>query len=205
MAHWFKADAWERASFKRRPEGWIFRSPISWPFGLGPHRHYLVNETQKAEIVTALNHLDARGVAVMALALLTAVPMLVLGWIVPMSNDLMLNLLIGSFLAGLWLQVVLNVYHWLLLRSTLADARRTGERITFIERLKVFAAMTPTTMLIAAGLVFWWGFGISAFEVFIWEKWNTSSLVLMVLGGLSALYICAMLTVKLKAGQPAGS
>ena len=164
-----------------------------------------MNETQKAEIVTALNHLDARGVAVMALALLTAVPMLVLGWIVPMSNDLMLNLLIGSFLAGLWLQVVLNVYHWLLLRSTLADARRTGERITFIERLKVFAAMTPTTMLIAAGLVFWWGFGISAFEVFIWEKWNTSSLVLMVLGGLSALYICAMLTVKLKAGQPAGS
>src|SRR5438046_2611436 len=52
MLKWFWkwSDEFEGMFFRRSPNGWIFRSPISWTFGLGPGSHYLVSDEQRNQI-----------------------------------------------------------------------------------------------------------------------------------------------------------
>src|SRR5436190_21849464 len=52
MLKWFWkwSDEFEGMFFRRSPNGWIFRSPISWTFGFGPWSHYLVSDEQKSQI-----------------------------------------------------------------------------------------------------------------------------------------------------------
>jgi len=45
---WFPFDGMEEMSFKRVPEGWVYRAPNPWLFGRG--RYYLLNEKQKSEV-----------------------------------------------------------------------------------------------------------------------------------------------------------
>ena len=45
---WFPFDGMEEMSFKRVPEGWVYRVPNPWL--LGRSRYYLVSEKQKSEI-----------------------------------------------------------------------------------------------------------------------------------------------------------
>jgi hypothetical protein len=205
MAHWLKADGWEAAWFKRGADGWIFQSPISWTFGLGPRRHYLLTDTQKTEIVATLNRMDWRYLAgAVAVALVGLVPFFLFVWIVPvLGGDPSFNFGTGILAMFFWAQAVINVALWLLLRSILAGARPTRERITFTERLNASAAMMPTALLLLASLVLIPGFGLIAYEVFVLKK-NIGSLVVAVLAAPFVLYICAMLAVKLKAKPTAG-
>jgi hypothetical protein len=202
MALWFKADGWEGLWFKRVPEGWIFQSPTFWPFGLGPRQHYLVNESQKAEIAAAFGRMDWRILAGLGAAMLPGIILLIVFGMRPFVwNDPLLNMLLGAFLAGLWTQAVLSVFYWLALRSTLAEARPTRERITFTDRLNALAAMTPMATLILGCLLFITLCAFSAYE--LWKTWTVGSLLGMVFMGLITLYVCAMLTAKLRAKQPA--
>ena len=66
---WFPFDGMEEMSFKRVPEGWVYRVPNPWL--VGRSRYYLVSEKQKSEIAghhRRMWHFLLLGIAVIAAA-----------------------------------------------------------------------------------------------------------------------------------------
>ncbi len=196
-------NAWEGLFFKRVSEGWVFRSPICWwPFGLGPTRHYLVNEIQKAEIVRRMGRLeDWRGRAILVAApLVGLIPLFVLVWKLPaLASEL--TSLVYFLLVWLWVQVVLNVRYSRALKSTLVGASQTSERITLVEMRNVPSATAPIGISIYGGLLFTSIFGLLVYEALVLKPPTIGRLIFIILIGLSATYCYAMLWVKLKAKQ----
>src|SRR4051812_28385869 len=130
---WSVDEKWEGLHFKRGREGWIFRSPISWTFGLGPHRHYLVSEAQKDALARVLCRPNNWGgfAILMIVGLLGVAPLVVVVSWFPALVKLAITgtwhvYLMGIFMA-LWFQGIMNIYLWLKIRSTLAGATRTAE------------------------------------------------------------------------------
>jgi hypothetical protein len=156
----------EKFFFKRMAWGWVFRSPISWwPFGLGPRRYYLLNEAQKAQ--TARGVAPPRAIAG-CLAPRFCIPSVVVWkaarpWVLELS-PLALSLLFGLW-AGLWAQIVFNLFYWQALRPILADAPRTDNRISFAELARASADTQSVATWIFGGLV---AAATSGFGVYDW-------------------------------------
>jgi hypothetical protein len=200
---WFADEKHERFFFKRGPQGWIFQSPISWwPFGLGPRRHYLVSEAQKAEIARILCHQDWRVFAVtVAVAFLGVAPFPVL---LPMPwNYESLHFLVALVFCCLWVQVVFNVFYWLTLRSKLVGAPRTSDRITLVEQLHAMVAVMPVGMLILCCSMSALMLGFLTYDALTSKTSIIGSLIGVVVMGLFATYSFAILRIKLKSKPPA--
>jgi len=128
--------------FKPTEGGYVFHAPNAW--GVLPAKHYLVNETQKAQIRDLLN-LPGWLLAVIWLvpiALFIGGPFLFgflqYGFVGPENPSIwMLLAFVASVIFGLWLPLRLTRL-WQLhrLRPVLGTARLTTERISRKERLE---------------------------------------------------------------------
>ena len=138
---------WLRLHFKRVAEGWIFRSPINWAFGLRPSRRYLITEAQKAEIEEALpfaKHL--------VIVLLAGIPYLLL---LALSLTYLLLLPLGDFLLTFFVSwipaaacgvTIQDFLYWRVLRSKLVDTPRASQRITLAEQVDIIAASSRSAI-----------------------------------------------------------
>lgn len=135
------------ALFKAASNGWIFRSPNPWVFGDTPH--YVVNDTQKAqieEIVTAKRPVLAGAIFGVGIVAWTAVVATFL-WAVsghpdptPGDTILMIFLILVPVVAAL---PIYGLVQRRRLVVVLAGAKLTNERISFAElRTNARAAST---------------------------------------------------------------
>lgn len=157
MARWYEAA--NEASFKPIAEGYVFQSPNPWIFARP--RYYVVNGAQKAEIVALLGRwrllwmtfvliifvLFGSFMAFMALFPATVIwlagPAFQLG--VGTSSALLfvlLILLIAPLIA------IPQIYLHRALRTPLAHAPRTSERITMAEQLPKIAGSVSGKVLV---------------------------------------------------------
>jgi len=186
--------------------GWVFRSPICWwLLGLGPARHYLLNDVQKVEIERAMCAVWRRRRLRLAGLLLGAVPLLVPYWEslslqVDYGLPLELSMIALVLCVALWAQTVLNVLYRQALRPVLAGAVPTDARIrvAFIERRRADADTSSAATWILGALLCAVAFGVSAHD---WVEAKTPhpgsiSLVLMASG---VVFFFAMAGIKRKA------
>jgi hypothetical protein len=195
---WGKTEPWKTLHFQRRPWGWLFRSPICrGPFGLGPHTHYSLSDTQEAEVDNAFRCVNGRLVGFLLVMMLVPAPFL---WFAPaLSSDHELRLLIISAIYWLYVQLMFNVYWWLSLRHVLANAPRTSERIGFAERYSALAASMPSRSLTWAA-IFCAVLAATEMQSFIAAKGSGAiSLLGAFLVGATAIACIVMLLVKRKA------
>ena len=129
-------------AFKPVPGGYVYRAPSAWLFG--PPNHYLVNEAEKAEILSIMRGSSG---PVLWIAGLSSIASIVVGasllWTYRSSHS-------QSTLADIaaWVIMVLLIFVGLLisrrfllhrLRPILADLPLTDERITTLERRQLIA------------------------------------------------------------------
>ncbi len=192
---WWRGDGWQEICFKRVPEGWIFRAPNPWILGL--HRHYLVSENQKTEIIAFYSQVNWRFVIVMGVFAVFFTAVLVLALSLVPSQTAFLVIIVFSFLWG----YLINAYFWLALRPLLAGAPRTTERITLSELLRTRAAVLPLPQLILFTLLFAVSCAFFTYAALTSARGISSpidSLTAAALSGWLAFYFFAMLRAKRK-------
>ena len=132
---WFPFDGMEEMSFKRVPEGWVYRVPNPWL--LGRSRYYLVSEKQKSEI--AGHHRRMWLFLLLGIAVIAAVgaPLTLAGFdeqqvVLSLATAALLGLIVG-FVANAWLCRTI--------RPIIADLTPTTQRITQSEVLNTQIAV----------------------------------------------------------------
>ena len=132
---WFPFDGMEEMSFKRVPEGWVYRAPNPWL--LGRSRYYLVSEKQKSEI--AGHHRRMWLFLLLGIAVIAAVgaPLTLAGFddqqvVLSLATAALLGLIVG-FVANAWL--------WRTIRPIIADLPPTTQRIAQSEVLNTQIAV----------------------------------------------------------------
>jgi hypothetical protein len=97
-------------------------------------------------------------------------------------------------------QYVLNLIYWLVLRTSLARAQPTSERITFGEQLDAMAGAVPRGFLIVYAVFFTAFIAVSGFVVFRAKAWDIMTVTGLVFG-LGGAYFFAMLAKRRKTKQ----
>jgi hypothetical protein len=140
MTRWYEAA--NEASFKTVAEGYVFQSPHPWIFARP--RYYLVDHTQKAEILARLG----RWRLLVLISVLT-IFVLIGSFCAFLTVSPLTFVPLVSLLLGLMMCVVgPQIYLIRALRPLLADARRTKERIKVSEQLPKIAASISTKVLV---------------------------------------------------------
>jgi hypothetical protein len=188
----------EAAAFRQVENGYIYSSP----WFVGPSRHYLVNEAQKAAITERVRQLR---------------------WVMPVGA--IVGLFIGFFVVAMilsmvkpdrmtwdnrWFALMLaaaapimaTAYMYMIykLRPLVAGLPPTRERVTWSDRLKVRAARTSWSCLLGVGVPFGVLVLLSVLRFAVTGLWN--ELVLAVVY-LPFVVYCFSIVVY-KAGQPTG-
>jgi len=182
---WWRGDGWQDVCFKRVPEGWIFRAPHPWIFGR--HRHYLVNQNQKTEIIAFYSHVSWRSIIVAGLFAVVFAAVLAFALSLVPSRTTFFVMIVFSFLVG----YLINTYFWLALRPLLASAPPTTERLTTSELLRARAAMLSLPQLIFFTLLFAASCAFLAYQAFTsaWGIYPTvDSLTATAVSGWAAFY-----------------
>jgi hypothetical protein len=137
-------------AFKPVPGGYVYRAPSAWLFG--PRNHYLVNEAEKAEILSIIRGSSG---PVLWIAGLSSIASIVLGagllWTYRSSHP-------QSTLADIaaWIIMIVLIFAGLLisrgflmhrLRPILAGLPLTNERITTLEARQLVAKAGPGVIL----------------------------------------------------------
>jgi hypothetical protein len=142
---WFPFDGMEEMSFKRVPEGWVYRVPNPWL--LGRSRYYLVSEKQKSEI--AGHHRRMWLFLLLGIAVIAAVgaPLTLAGFdeqqvVLSLATAALLGLIVG-FVANAWLCRTI--------RPIIADLTPTTQRITQSEVLNTQIAVFSRGYLLFFG------------------------------------------------------
>jgi hypothetical protein len=143
---WLKPANNADAAFKRVPDGWLFRGP-DW-------RTYLVDDTQKAQIVAASGTRRMTVVILLAIALIAAPVMAVAYGSDGAAGP---TLATGAVTAALAIALI-QMQSWRLLKPILAGACLSDRRITCADQLTAQAAIWPGGALAAAAA----GFGLFA-------------------------------------------
>jgi hypothetical protein len=183
----------ECKEFKYVVEGWIFRAPVPWYFGLRPH--YLANEAQKERIASIL----AASQVVTALLLLPLVVFLalpsVLPSIVPNPNDRFPLMLTVWLLFCLLTNFLTNLYNCFALRSSLSLLPRAAEKITRADRLRRSVPYSSVMIMILMFVICLFGI-FEGIRLMLTESvyWS-ASLAAVVWAG---IYIAAVLWIRLK-------
>src|SRR5262249_13231665 len=155
------------------------------------HAHYILSDTQQAEVESVFGHVDWRVAGALLVMLVLGAPLL---WLASaLTHNLKLGLLIGVVFYSLYLQVLLNAYWWLSLRRMLVDAPPTRERIGFTERYVALANNMPWNGLIlaaifCAALTAWGAHGIITANTF-----DVLSLAVAIFSGWSTVCLLGML------------
>jgi hypothetical protein len=180
--------------FKRAHQGWIFRAPTPWI--LGPRPHYLVSEEHKAKIEKVL------GASTFMVWLLSAVLALVVLLWMPLDGTKALLI----FAVCCLILISQNLYHCFTLRMLLKDSPRTAERITFAQRLETPAAMHSVghlRFLVMLFLALFLGLSfLVAYQALVVGAWDLFLSLAAAVSAGTAIYMGALLRVKLRSPEP---
>lgn len=196
---WSPFERMEELSFKRVPEGWVFQAPN--PRLVGPRRHYLVNDAQKAELAACLRRM-------WRLLLIAIIAVVLAG--VPVSAALGLDgrpvaMLVAACFLGLAVGVLVT---WSALRPMqrlLAGLAPTDQRITQRDALATQMRLFSRGYLSFYGLLSLALFLLAVSQPHLSSTgWDLTSILGAVLFGASTLYWLAIYIAKRRGEQAAG-
>ena len=188
---WFPFDGMEELSFKRVPEGWVYRAPNPWL--LGRSRYYLVSEKQKSEI--AGHHRRMWLFLLLGIAVIAAVgaPLTLAGFdeqqvVLSLATAALLGLIVG-FVANAWLCRTI--------RPIIADLTPTTQRITQSEVLNTQIAVFSRGYLLFFGSLSLLLFALIALQPLLTSAgWDARSLCGALLFGAGTIYWFALYIAK---------
>jgi hypothetical protein len=188
---WFPFDGMEEMSFKRVPEGWVYRVPNPWL--LGRSRYYLVSEKQKSEI--AGHHRQMWLILLLGIAVITAVgaPLTLAGFdeqqvVLSLATAALLGLIVG-FAANAWLCRTI--------RPIIANLTPTTQRITQSEVLNTQIAVFSRGYLLFFGSLSLLLFALIALQPLLTSAgWDARSLIGALLFGAGTIYWFALYIAK---------
>jgi hypothetical protein len=181
----------EEMSFKRVPEGWVYRIPNPWL--LGRSRYYLVSEKQKSEI--AGHHRRMWLFLLLGIAVIAAVgaPLTLAGFdeqqvVLSLATAALLGLIVG-FAANAWLCRTI--------RPIIANLTPTTQRITQSEVLNTQIAVFSRGYLLFFGSLSLLLFALIALQPLLTSAgWDTRSLFGALLFGAGTIYWFALYIAK---------
>ena len=188
---WFPFDGMEELSFKRVPEGWVYRVPNPWL--VGRSRYYLVSEKQKSEIAghhRRMWHFLLLGIAVIAAL---GAPLTLAGFddqqvVLSLATAALLGLIVG-FVANAWL--------WRTIRPIIADLPPTTQRIAQSEVLNTQIAVFSRGYLLFFGSLSLLLFALIALQPLLTSAgWDARSLCGALLFGAGTIYWFALYIAK---------
>ena len=188
---WFPFDGMEEMSFKRVPEGWVYRAPNPWL--LGRSRYYLVSEKQKSEI--AGHHRRMWLFLLLGIAVVAAVgaPLTLAGFddqqvVLSLATAALLGLIVG-FVANAWL--------WWTIRPIIADLPPTTQRIAQSEVLNTQIAVFSRGYLLFFGSLSLLLLALIALQPLLTSAgWDARSLCGALLFGAGTIYWFALYIAK---------
>lgn len=188
---WFPFDGMEEMSFKRVPEGWVYRVPNPWL--LGRSRYYLVSEKQKSEI--AGHHRRMWLFLLLGIAVIAAVgaPLTLAGFddqqvVLSLATAALLGLIVG-FVANAWLCRTI--------RPIIADLTPTTQRITQSEVINTQIAVFSRGYLLFFGSLSLLLFALIALQPLLTSAgWDARSLCGAMLFGAGSIYWFALYIAK---------
>lgn len=188
---WFPFDGMEEMSFKRVPEGWVYRVPNPWL--LGRSRYYLVSEKQKSEI--AGHHRRMWLFLLLGIAVIAAVgaPLTLAGFdeqqvVLSLATAALLGLIVG-FVANAWLCRTI--------RPIIANLTPTTQRITQSEVLNTQIAVFSRGYLLFFGSLSLLLFALIALQPLLTSAgWDARSLCGAMLFGAGTIYWFALYIAK---------
>jgi len=181
----------EEMSFKRVPEGWVYRVPNPWL--LGRSRYYLVSEKQKSEI--AGHHRRMWLFLLLGIAVVAAVgaPLTLAGFddqqvVLSLATAALLGLIVG-FVANAWL--------WRTIRPIIADLPPTTQRIAQSEVLNTQIAVFSRGYLLFFGSLSLLLLALIALQPLLTSAgWDARSLCGALLFGEGTIYWFALYIAK---------
>jgi hypothetical protein len=181
----------EEMSFKRVPEGWVYRVPNPWL--LGRSRYYLVSEKQKSEI--AGHHRRMWLFLLLGIAVIAAVgaPLTLAGFdeqqvVLSLATAALLGLIVG-FAANAWLCRTI--------RPIIANLTPTTQRITQSEVLNTQIAVFSRGYLLFFGSLSLLLFALIALQPLLTSAgWDARSLCGAMLFGAGTIYWFALYIAK---------
>ena len=188
---WFPFDGMEELSFKRVPEGWVYRAPNPWL--LGRSRYYLVSEKQKSEI--AGHHRRMWLFLLLGIAVIAAVgaPLTLAGFdeqqvVLSLATAALLGLIVG-FVANAWLCRTI--------RPIIADLTPTTQRITQSEVLNTQIAVFSRGYMLFFKSLSLLLFALIALQPLLTSAgWDARSLCGAMLFGAGTIYWFALYIAK---------
>ena len=188
---WFPFDGMEEMSFKRVPEGWVYRVPNPWL--LGRSRYYLVSEKQKSEI--AGHHRRMWLFLLLGIAVIAAVgaPLTLAGFdeqqvVLSLATAALLGLIVG-FVANAWLCRTI--------RPIIADLPPTTQRIAQSEVLNTQIAVFSRGYMLFFGSLSLLLFALIALQPLLTSAgWDARSLCGAMLFGAGTIYWFALYIAK---------
>ena len=188
---WFPFDGMEELSFKRVPEGWVYRVPNPWL--LGRSRHYLVSEKQKSDI--AGHHRRMWLFLLLGVAVIAAVgaPLTFVGFdeqqvVLSLATAALLGLIVG-FAANAWLCRTI--------RPIIANLTPTTQRITQSEVLNNQIAVFSRGYLLFFGSLSLLLLALIALQPLLTSAgWDARSLCGALLFGAGTIYWFALYIAK---------
>jgi len=188
---WFPFDGMEEMSFKRVPEGWVYRAPNPWL--LGRSRYYLVSEKQKSEI--AGHHRRMWLFLLLGIAVIAAVgaPLTLAGFddqqvVLSLATAALLGLIVG-FVANAWLCRTI--------RPIIADLPPTTQRIAQSEVLNTQIAVFSRGYLLFFGSLSLLLLALIALQPLLTSAgWDARSLCGALLFGAGTIYWFALYIAK---------
>jgi len=214
MPRWYECA--NEASFKPAPGGHVFQAPSPWMFARP--RYYLVNDAQKAALLARLGtwRLLLMIVTLIELSLTLAMTLPMILWpgtfgrlLLPIHHQLgtgLFAVLLGAVMILLTVPLfaVPQIYLARTLRSILADAPRSEERITLGEQLPKIATSVSSKVLVVGligGLAMMSGGIAQMFDAYLdghFARGASANAAVVIMGGLLASYFVYLLRLKAK-------
>ena len=188
---WFPFAGMEELSFRRVPDGWVYRAPNPWL--VGPGRYYLLNEAQKSEVAGHLRRawrftFFAIVVVVAAGVPLTAATLDAQHPFVALAAYAFIGLVVG---------MISNAYLCRAVRPAIAGLRPTAPPITRSEAIKTQIAVFSGRHLLFMALLSSAIFAVTALPPLLgsdgWDFWSVCGAVLF---GSGAAYWFALYVAK---------
>jgi hypothetical protein len=188
---WFPFDGMEEMSFKRVPEGWVYRAPNPWLFGRG--RYYLLNEKQKSEV--AGHHRRMWLFLLLAILVMSAagVPMTLGGF----DDQHAVATLATAALLGLLAGFIANACLYRTIRPLIAGLPPTTQRITQSDVLNTQIAVFSRGYMLFFGSLSLALFALIALQPLLTSAgWDARSLCGALLFGAGTIYWFALYIAK---------
>jgi hypothetical protein len=188
---WFPFAQMEELSFKRVPDGWVYRAPNRWL--LGPARYYLLNAAQKSEVAGHLRRAWRLTFFAIIVAVAAGVPLTASR----LEGQHPVAVLAAYALIGVVVGMISNAYLCRAVRPTIARLPPTAPPITHSEAIKTQIAVFSGRHLLFLALISLAMLAVTALPPLLtsdgWDVWSVCGAVLF---GTGAAYWLALYIAK---------